>query len=189
MLPNLQRLGPRCGRDMQGIVASLRARDGDEALQALREHGVLTVHIGDARDLFDPPRTYALAENDLVVRREPREGLVLSTRGAAGQGLGLVVAVDTRLDGPLRREGLAREIVRAVQAQRRAAGVGVTDRIELRLGGSADLLTAAREHERYLAQETLATSVLYVAAVAEGAVEVEGQPLSVAVAVQVPAQV
>lgn len=185
VLPNLQRLGPRCGRDMGAIVASLRARDGDEALRALRQHGVLTVHVGDASDLFDPPRTYALAQNDLVVRTEPREGLVLSSRPG---GLGLVVAVDTRLDEQLRREGLAREIVRAVQAERRAAGAAVTDRIELRLGGSAELLAAARDHERYLAQETLATVVVYDGS-AGHEVDVEGQPLAVEVVVQVPASV
>lgn len=183
VLPNLQRLGPRCGRDMGFIVSSLRTRDGDEALKALREHGVLTVRVGDPADLLDPPRTYALAENDLVVRRVPREGLVLSGRGPR---LGLVVAIDTLLDDSLRREGWAREIVRAVQAQRRAAGVGVTDRIELRLGGSEELLAAAREHERYVASETLAPVVVYDGDDGEGA-EVDGKPLTVRVEVLTPA--
>lgn len=185
VLPNLQRLGPRCGRDMGAIVTSLRTRDGDEALAALRQHGVLTVRVGDPSDLLDPPRTYALAENDLVVRRVPREGLVLSSRGG---GLGLVLAIDTRLDALLRREGLAREIVRVVQAARREAGVAVTDRIELRLDGSEELLSAARAHEAYLAAETLATAVVYDGAGEGGtAADVEGQPLTVAVAVLAPA--
>ena len=108
-------------------------------------------------DELDPTHTYALAENDVVVRHEPREGLVLSARN------GVTVAVDTTIDERLRREGLAREIVRVVQAARREAGVGVTDRIELRLGGSPDLLGAARAHERYVAEETLATAVAYAA--------------------------
>ncbi|ADB53243.1 isoleucyl-tRNA synthetase [Conexibacter woesei DSM 14684] len=182
VLPNLQRLGPRCGRDMGAIVASLRSRDGDEALNALRQHGVLTVRVGDPKDLLDPPRTYALAENDLVVRTEPREGLVLSARPS---GLDLVVAIDTRIDERLRREGLAREIVRAVQAERRAAGVAVTDRIELHLGGSDDLLAAARDHERYLAAQTLAVTVLYDG-LAGHQVDVEGQSLAVELVVRPP---
>src|SRR5690606_37947223 len=93
---------------------------------------------------------------------------------------------DTRLDERLRREGLAREIVRAVQGRRRAAGVAVTDRIELRLAGSPELLAAAREHERYQARETLATAVVYVEGDVPGGpdaasrrVEVEGMPLTV----------
>jgi isoleucyl-tRNA synthetase len=154
MLPSLGRLGPRCGRDMPAVAALIRARDGDEVLRALEEHGVVTVTVG-GQNLLDEPRTYALAENDLLRRREPREGLVVSTRGE------LTVAVDTTIDEPLRDEGLAREIVRVVQQARREAGVAVTDRIELRLGGSEDLLAAARTHEGYVAEETLATAVVY----------------------------
>jgi isoleucyl-tRNA synthetase len=174
VLPNLQRLGPRCGSDMPALAAELRSRDGADALAALEEHGVLSVTVGEVGDAIDPPRTYALAENDLVVRRAPREGLVLSSRGE------LTVAVDTAIDEPLRREGLAREIVRVVQAARRAAGVGVTDRIELKLGGAPILLDAARTHQSYLADETLATAVVYDGDAGE-AVDVEGLPLAVEV--------
>ena len=178
VLPNLQRLGPRCGRDMPAVAAQLRGRPGAEALAALEEHGVVSVTVGEPGDRLDPPRTYALAENDLVVRQEPRPGLVLSRRGE------LVVAIDTTLDEPLRREGLAREIVRVVQAARRRAGVAVTDRIELTLGGAPELLAAAREHQAYLAEETLATTVVYDGDGAGGErVEVEGLPLAVALAV------
>jgi isoleucyl-tRNA synthetase len=175
VLPNLQRLGPRCGRDMPQVVAALRARDGEEALRALRDHGVVTVAIATGDEL-DPTHTYALAENDIIVRREPRRGLVLSSRGP------LTVAVDTTIEERLRREGLAREIVRVVQQARREAGVEVTDRIELRLGGSEDLLTAARAHEGYVAEETLATAVLYDGeSIATHGVDVDGEPLAVEV--------
>jgi isoleucyl-tRNA synthetase len=176
VLPNLQRLGPRCGRDMPAIVAALRTRDGEEALRALRDHGVVTVAVATGDEL-DPTHTYALAENDLVVRSEPKRGLVLSSRGS------VTVAVDTTIEERLRREGLAREIVRVVQQARRAAGVAVTDRIELRLGGSEDLLSAARTHEGYLAEETLAVRVGYEGE-ADGPadkVDVDGEPLAVEV--------
>jgi isoleucyl-tRNA synthetase len=177
VLPNLQRLGPRCGKDMPQVVAALRSRDGEQALAALRDHGVITVAVATGDEL-DPTHTYALAENDVVVRREPRHGLVLSSRGP------LTVAVDTTIEEQLRREGLAREIVRVVQNARREAGVAVTDRIELRLGGSPDLLGAAKAHERYVAQETLATRVAYGDGATNGAaVEVEGEPLAVDLAV------
>ncbi len=180
VLPNLQRLGKRCGRDMPAIVAALRARDGEEALRALRDHGVVTVAVATGDEL-DPTHTYALAENDILVRQEPRVGLVLSTRGP------LTVAIDTTIEERLRREGLAREIVRVVQQARRDAGVDITDRIQLRLGGSADLLAAARTHEVYLAAETLATQVVYAGEAADGdtesglPVDVEGESLAIEV--------
>jgi isoleucyl-tRNA synthetase len=183
VLPNLQRLGPRCGKDMPQVVAALRSRDGEEALKALHDHGVLAVSVATGDEL-DPTHTYALAENDILVRHEPRHGLVLSARN------GVTVAIDTTIEERLRREGLAREIVRVVQAARREAGVAVTDRIELRLAGSEELLGAARAHERYVAAETLATAVAYDDDGANGdaepaapPVEVDGEPLAVAVAV------
>jgi isoleucyl-tRNA synthetase len=174
VLPNLHRLGPRCGRDMPAVVAALRARDGEEALRALRDHGVITVSVATGDEL-DPTHTYALAENDVLVKKEPRHGLVLTTRGP------LIVAIDTTIDERLRREGLAREIVRVVQQARRAAGVEVTDRIELRLGGSEDLIAAARTHEGYVAEETLAVRVGYDDGHDGGAIEVDGEPLEVEV--------
>jgi isoleucyl-tRNA synthetase len=71
------------------------------------------------------------------------------------------VALDLHVDEALHREGLAREIVRAVQNERKEAGLDVSDRIRLRLGGEPALLVAAREHERYIAGEVLAVEVAF----------------------------
>ena len=68
------------------------------------------------------------------------------------------MALDLALDDELRREGLAREIVHAVQSARKAAGLEVEDRIALALGGDEELLAAARAHEDYVRGETLARS-------------------------------
>ena len=58
----------------------------------------------------------------------------------------------------LAAEGLARDLVRAVQQARRDAGLDVSDRIALVVGGSATVRQAARAHESLIAGETLATS-------------------------------
>ena len=70
---------------------------------------------------------------------------------------GHAVALQLEIDEELRREGLAREIVRAVQLARKEAGLEVTDRIALGLTGDAEMLEVAREHEAYIVGETLAT--------------------------------
>jgi isoleucyl-tRNA synthetase len=105
---------------------------------------------------------------------QPLEGYQLEREGSHA------VALELELDHELRREGLAREIVHAVQNARKAAGLQVEDRIELALGGDPELLAAARDHEGYLAQETLAVSVSYGA---ESGIEatIEGRPLTVSV--------
>ena len=92
------------------------------------------------------------------------------------------VALNLELDDELRREGLAREVVHAVQAARKNAGLDVEDRIELTLGGDEELLAAARDHEDYVAGETLATSVVYDGAEAGAAsAEIEGRRLLISV--------
>jgi isoleucyl-tRNA synthetase len=55
----------------------------------------------------------------------------------------------------------------------------VEDRIELSLGGDAELLAAARDHEGYIAQETLALKVSYDADSGTEAT-IEGRPLTIA---------
>jgi hypothetical protein len=55
----------------------------------------------------------------------------------------------------------AREVVRAVQNERKSAGLEVEDRIALTLGGDGTLLDAARAHEPYIAGEVLAVEVAY----------------------------
>jgi isoleucyl-tRNA synthetase len=90
------------------------------------------------------------------------------------------VALELELDDELRREGLAREIVHAVQNARKGAGLQVEDRIELTLGGDDELLAAARAFETYLARETLAVSVTFDGASGSDAT-IEGRPLAIAV--------
>jgi isoleucyl-tRNA synthetase len=68
------------------------------------------------------------------------------------------VVLDTEVTPELAAEGLARDLVRAVQQARRDAGLDVSDRISLSVGGSDAVQSAARTHERLVAEETLATS-------------------------------
>ena len=92
------------------------------------------------------------------------------------------VALNLELDPELRREGLAREVVHAVQAARKNAGFEVEDRISLTLGGDEELLAAAREHEDYVAGETLATSLTFDGAQGDSeSTEIEGRQLSISV--------
>ena len=66
------------------------------------------------------------------------------------------MVLDPVLDDELRREGLAREIVNRVQRLRRDAGLEVTDRIRLRIGGAESVRAAVETHGDFIAGETLA---------------------------------
>jgi isoleucyl-tRNA synthetase len=79
-----------------------------------------------------------------------------SARGfACAEGEGYLVGLDTTLDAELRREGLAREVVRAVQDARKQAGLEVSDRIVLDVEGDAAVTAAVAAHRPYIEAETL----------------------------------
>ncbi len=73
---------------------------------------------------------------------------------------GAEVALDTEIDEELRLEGLAREVVRLVNDQRKKAGLNVDDRIVLHWEAAGELARALEAHRGWLGREVLATSVL-----------------------------
>ncbi len=71
----------------------------------------------------------------------------------------MTVALELELTPELRREGVARELVRMVQDARKEAGLEVTDRIRLAVETSGEPAEALAAHRDEIAAETLATSV------------------------------
>ncbi len=68
--------------------------------------------------------------------------------------------LSTELTPELVAEGLARDVVRLVQDQRKDTGCEYTDRIEVGLvTSSADLAAAVAKFREYIAGETLAYSI------------------------------
>ena len=89
--------------------------------------------------------------DDVIVTQTPRAGWAVATDA------GETVAIDTTITPELRREGLAREVIRLVQDARKSDGLDVTDRIVLRWSVSdADLSAALTEHAALIAGEVLA---------------------------------
>jgi isoleucyl-tRNA synthetase len=164
--PNFRALGPRFGKRMPQVAAAVAALDPAHVAVAVREERPVGVTI-DGHD-------HQLTAGELQLVMRPPEGYQLEREGSHA------VALELALDDELRREGLAREVVHAVQSARKAAGLAVEDRISLTLGGDDELLAAARAHEDYLTGETLATSLVYDGAAGEPAT-IEGRELRISV--------
>jgi isoleucyl-tRNA synthetase len=160
--PNYRALGPRFGKQMPQVAAAVAALDPAR----LRAGD----HVGINVDGHD----HDIGPDDVTIVLQPLDGYQVERSGTHA------VALNLELDGELRREGLAREVVHAVQAARKNAGLDVEDRIALTLGGDEELLAAARAHEDYVAGETLATSLDFDGAGGQQA-EIEGRPLSISV--------
>jgi isoleucyl-tRNA synthetase len=145
--PNYRALGPRFGKKMPQVAAAVEALDAAHVAATLADGG----EVGISMEGTD----HSLGPDDLTLALQPLEGYEVEAEA------GHAVALQLELDDELRREGLAREIVHAVQNARKAAGLEITDRIDLTLAGDPDLLETARAHQEYLAGEVLATSVSY----------------------------
>ena len=161
--PNYRALGPRFGKAMPQVAAAVAALDPDHVAEAIRGERRVGINVDGAEHTLEP--------DDLTLVMEPLEGYEVEAEA------GRAVALALELDDELRREGLAREIVHAIQNARKQAGLEVSDRIALTLGGDEALLEAARAHEEYVAGETLATSVAYDGDGLEAAASIEGREL------------
>jgi isoleucyl-tRNA synthetase len=164
--PNYRNLGPRFGKRMPQVAAAVEALDAAHVAAVLAAGG----EIGIAIDGAD----HTLGPDDVTLALQPLDGYEVEAEA------GHAVALQLELDDELRQEGLAREIVHAVQIARKNAGLEITDRIDLSLSGEEKLLDAARAHESYLAGEVLATSVSYEGTVGAAAA-IDGSELTIAV--------
>jgi isoleucyl-tRNA synthetase len=164
--PNYRTLGPRFGKQMPEAAAAIEALDPTHVLEAGDGNRKLGVHVGGV--------DHELSPDDVALVMQPLDGYEVSADA------GRAVALSVELDEELRREGLAREIVHAVQAARKDAGLEVSDRIALRLSGDVGLIEAARAYEDYLAGETLATLVAYEPAEDGAAATIDGMTLRIA---------
>ena len=126
---NARAAGPRLGKDVQQAIKGSKTGDWSVA-----EDGTVTAG------------GLALVEGEYTLE---------VVAGAAGDGTavgmlprGGFVVLDTAVTPELAAEGLARDVVRAVQQARKDAGLDVSDRISLTLGGSAETRAAVDRSPR-----------------------------------------
>ncbi len=148
LLVNARAAGPRLGRDVQTAIKGSKSGDWSVADDGTVTAGGLVLQDGE----YTLETVAGSADSDAAVGLLPRGGFVV---------------LDTGVTPELAAEGLARDLVRAVQQARRDAGLDVSDRISLTVGGTPAVVDAARTHEQLIAGETLATSYEVVAIATE----------------------
>ena len=171
--PDFKVLGPRLGPRVKEVAAALGADDGTLA-GALAHGDTVTVSTGDG--------DVSLSPDDVDLTQEVAEGY-----GVASDG-GVTVALALEMTPELRREGLARELVRMIQDARKAGDLDVSDRIDLGVETAGALAEALAAHRDDIAGETLAVSVSE-AALSGGyrqESEIDGEPVVVTVRMALP---
>lgn len=106
---------------------------------------------GGVRMLIEPPVELAPHQYELTTSVSADEGSVAMVLAS-----GAFVVLDTVLDAELEAEGYARDVIRAVQDQRKADGLHVADRIRLTLTVPEEHVETVQTHREMIMAETLA---------------------------------
>jgi isoleucyl-tRNA synthetase len=142
---NARAAGPRLGRDVQHAIKGSKSGDWSVAADGSVTSGGIALQDGE----------YTLAT--VVADADPADQRAVAMLPGGG-----FVILDCAVTPELASEGLARDVVRAVQQARRDAGLEVSDRIALTLGGDDSVLSAVQAHAELIAVETLAGSLRLV---------------------------
>ncbi len=143
--PNFKVLGPKLGGRVKDVANALGRDDGALAGRLAAGESV-ELTLGDGS-------TVELRPVDVDLARQTLEGWGVGSEG------GITVALELDVTTELRREGLARDVVRVVQDARKTAGLDVSDRIALGIGAMGEVAEAMRDegNRSRVAEETLAT--------------------------------
>jgi isoleucyl-tRNA synthetase len=165
--PDFRTLGPRLGERVREVATRLAADDGALA-DRLASGGSVSLDLAGG--------TVEIGPGDVALTREVTEGW-----GVASEG-GVTVALELAITPELRLEGHARELIRVVQDARKAAGLDVSDRIELGIATGGELAAAREAHARLIGGETLATELVggaIAGATYATRVTIDGEPVEV----------
>ena len=144
--PNFRALGRKFGKQTPLAAAAIGAF-GSEELRAFERGEPLAVSVEG--------ETHELAADDLEILKSASGDLLVQ------ESAGFVTAIDPLVTEELRLEGLARELISRVQRMRKEAGLAVSDRIRVAIGGDAEVVAAARAHGAWISSEVLATELLF----------------------------
>jgi len=170
VLPNNKKLGPRFGARFPDVRAALEAANMEEV--------VVKVQAKLSVDLEINGETVTLEPDELLVQTKPVAGLITAEDKL------ITVALDAEITSELRIEGLAREIVRRVQAMRKNAEFNIEDRITTYYDVETEMSEVFQSWGDYIKAETLSTELVSGDPPASAYTEnhkIEGQSLTLGV--------
>ena len=140
-----------------------------EQITELEKNGSITLMVEGTEALIE------LA--DVEIFSEDVPGWTVANEGA------LTVALDVEVTEELRREGIAREIIKRIQGMRKDCGLDITDRIVVTVSSNEASNEAVNQFAEYIGNQVLAESVAVCDTVENGQeVDLDGIVLSIAIA-------
>ena len=141
---NFRTIGAKFGGDVQAIAKAISALDHGDLVSKIRATGSFEVNFGGAKPA-------QIDIEDLVITETPKAGWSVASHN------GESVALDLALTPALIEAGIVREVIRAIQEERKQSGFEISDRIHVRWGANSAVSAAVLKNLKEIGDETLAT--------------------------------
>jgi len=164
----LELLGQKYGKLLPRILE--RIKEMDRGFLATR------VMQSKAIELDVDGRGISLLPGEIELRSRAKEGKAIA------EEKDILVAIDVSITDELKGDGIARDIVRRIQSERKAAGYDISDHIEVYYRAGSKLSQVLESHYDYIAAETLAVALRSGDPPADShraEFELEGEPLMI----------
>lgn len=142
--PDFKKLGPRYGKVMKALAATIQAMTQEE-IATFERDGSFTFSIdGNA---------CTVVTDDVEIISEDIPGWLVANEGR------LTIALDITVTDELRREGLARELVNRLQNLRKSSGLEITDHIRVTLAPAEEMEGVLETYGDYIRRQVLADAI------------------------------
>lgn len=161
---NFRVMGKKFGKLMKAVAAAVGALSQD-AINELSVNGSVQVDVDG--------QTVEIVREDVEIVSEDIPGWTVANDGA------LTVALDLEITEELKNEGMAREIVKRIQAYRKSSGFEITDHIHVVLSHDDNLQKAVEAYHDYICSQVLADKLEFGAPVSGEELDFEDFKISV----------
>lgn len=143
---NFRIMGKRFGKMMKAVAA---------AVETLNQEQIATLEQGSL-SLTVEGQTCTIERADVEIISEDMPGWSVANEGA------LTVALDINITDELRNEGVAREVVKRIQAHRKESGFDITNRIHVVMEHNPIVEKAVNDYKDFICSQVLAESFQFV---------------------------
>ena len=145
--PQLKTVGPKYGKVLGKIKATLAELDGNKAMAQLNAEGALKFE-------FDGTEV-VLEKDDLLIDTAQVEGYVSESDN------NITVVLDTNLSPELIEEGFVREVISKIQTMRKEAGFEVMDKIVVNVSKNDSIIKVVTDNLDEIKAEVLANEIVF----------------------------
>ena len=144
--PQLRTVGPKYGKQLQGIRDYLAGVDGNEAMDKLNAGEDLNFDVNGTE--------VVLGKDDLLIEMTSKEGFVEQGDNR------ITVVLDTNLTPELIEEGFVRELISKIQTMRKEAGFEVMDMITVYEKDNDRLAEYLGKNREFVLKEVMASDIV-----------------------------